>query len=84
MPKVYPYYDTGKTALVGTKVLKDLIALRPFGMYVDHNGLFYGFGDSIVGTNTTLTQVAPNVYTLAVPDEPARKQHRWQQDQDRG
>lgn len=65
--KVFPYYDSGETAIVKGIQRKRLIPMPSFTVHAWHEGDFYGWLHALVDSaGNRLLEVYPNVYKLAV------------------
>ncbi len=64
--RVHLYHETGDTAIIAGVKHPIVEAQTSFGFWVDHKGALQGWRHRITGA--TLTQLAPNYYRLAVPN----------------
>jgi|GEM_PF-6057363 len=70
--KVFAYYDTGKKTDVEGAQVPVLGYMVPFGLYLNHDGEFFGFADELVGAaGAVLDPIAnaPNWFKVRVPSE---------------
>ena len=68
--KVFAYWDTGKRENVNGKEIKKLQPMYPFGMYLDHEGKYYGFKSALAGVkDVVVTQLNDVQYLLKIQNE---------------
>ncbi len=61
----YAWHDTGKTVSIGGTARKLLRPQSSFGYFVSHDGELHGWENKLQGA--TVTQIGPNFYKVAVP-----------------
>jgi hypothetical protein len=67
--RILAYYDSGKKVTVKGQVQKVLIPMAPFGFYLNHQGVFYGFKHSLEFMGLMAKEIAPNFYVVHVANE---------------
>lgn len=65
--EVHAYYDTGVVVGEGDSKTKSLRPMVPFGYYISHAGVFYGWEHELVGVGSTvLEQLDDNWYRVTI------------------
>jgi hypothetical protein len=66
--QVFPYYDAGNTVELEGTVRPRLHAMFPFGVFVRHQGVHYGFKHELeTEMGVTLEEISPNFYHVKLP-----------------
>ncbi|MFT3925169.1 MAG: hypothetical protein QM778_21715 [Myxococcales bacterium] len=84
--EVYPYYDSGRVRTINGKKTAILIPMPSFGLYLTHEGDFFGYNSDIEeetapASGTTpaktkpITRVGPDFYKISVPSEGSTRLH---------